>query len=256
MAGSYHRTSCLKDPEQLEALVKLTIGEDLDPVAQPKLWKTNDLEKVVKNYQEFLATMAQRGMLLDQSVFVKLLKKQFEGDATLLKAFAEAMGKCLAHCKKKSASISHGAKTDAAVLRVARAWAKNQPGKNSSQDLTDTQLTDGDSQSSELSQVSIEVMTVSTQAASAEELEAQKALTQAKAAFQSSSSSSRVLKRNASALSVASSKGEPTAASAASNPATKTAEPPKVLDILAFHACVPDDMRDTLITKSQYESLA
>ena len=251
MAGSYHRTSCLKDPEQLEALVKLTIGEDLDPAAQPKLWKTNDLEKVVKNYQEFLATMAQRGMLLDQSVFVKVLKKQFEGDATLLKAFAEAMGKCLSHCKKKSVHISSGAKTDAAVLRVARAWAKNQPAKNSSQNITDTQLTDGDSQSSDL-----EVMTVSTQAASAEELEAQKALTQAKAAFQGSSSSSRVLKRNASALSVASSKGEPTAASAASNPATKTAEPPKVLDILAFHACVPDDMRDTLITKSQYESLA
>ena len=242
----------MKDPEQLEALVKLTIGEDLDPAAHPKLWQTQDLEKVVKNYQEFLATMAQRGMLLDQSVFVKVLKKQFEGDATLLKAFAEAMGKCLSHCKKKSVHISSGAKTDAAVLRVARAWAKNQPAKisNSSQNITDTQLTDGDSQSSDL-----EVMTVSTQAASAEELEAQKALTQAKAAFQSSSSSSRVLKRNASALSVASSQGEPTAASAASNPATKTAEPPKVLDILAFHACVPDDMRDTLITKSQYESL-
>jgi hypothetical protein len=29
--------------------------------------------------------------------------------------------------------------------------------------------------------------------------------------------------------------GEPTAASAASNPATKTAEPAKVPDILAFH---------------------
>jgi len=251
MAGpSYQRTSCLKDPEQLEALVKLTIGEDLDPVAQPKLWQTKNLEKVVIYYQEFLATMAQRGMLLDQSVFVKVLKKQFEGDATLLKAFAEAMGKCLSHCKKKSAHISSGAKTDAAVLRVARAWAKNQPAKNSSQDITDTQLTDGDSQSSDL-----EVMTVSLQAASAEELEAQKALTQAKAAFQSSSSSSRMLKRNASALSVASSNVEPTAAFAASSPATKTAEPPKVLDILAFHACVPDDMRDTLITKSQYESL-
>ena len=251
MAGSsYKRTSCLKDPKQLEALVKLTIGEDLDPAAHPKLWQTQDLEKVVHAYQEFLATMAQHGMLLDQSVFVKVLKKQFEGDATLLKAFAEVMGKCLAHCKKKSASISSGAKTDAAVLRVARAWAKNQPAKNSSENITDTQLTDGDSQSSDL-----EVMTVSTQAASAEELEAQKALTQAKAAFKCSSSSSRALKRNASALSVSSSRGEPTAASAASNPATKTAEPAKVPDILAFHACVPDDMRDTLITKSQYESL-
>ena len=231
MAGSsYKRTSCLKDPKQLEALVKLTIGEDLDPAAHPKLWQTQDLEKVVHAYQEFLATMAQHGMLLDQSVFVKVLKKQFEGDATLLKAFAEAMGKCLAHCKKKAANITSGAKTDAALLRVARAWAKNQPAKSSSENITDTQLTDGDSQSSDL-----EVMTVSSPAASAEELEAQKALTQAKAAFKCSPSSSRALKRNASALSVSSSMGEPTAASAASNPATKTAEPAKVPDILAFH---------------------
>ena len=44
--------------------------------------------------------MAQLGFLIDQTVFLKVLKKIFQGDPTDLKSFAEVMSKCLTYWKK------------------------------------------------------------------------------------------------------------------------------------------------------------
>jgi hypothetical protein len=145
--------------------------------------------------------MAQLGLLLDQSLFVKVLKKYFEGDARLLKEFAQVMSKCVSHCKGKSKCISSGAKTQAAVLRVARAWGPAKHGSSESNDTMsqqtgrDTQLAIDDSEPE---------LTICT----ADEDAAMKALAQAKAMF--GGGSSKGLKRNTSVCSVASSQGAET----------------------------------------------
>ena len=140
MAG-YQRTATLKDPDQMEKLVKDHIGHELDPIRQPGLWQSKDLDNVVSHYQEFLAGMAQLGLLLEQLVFLKVLKKQFAGDPIILKNFAEVMCRCLMHCKRKTKGISSGAKTSAAVLRVTKVWAIAQSRQQSSSSLqsSDTQ---------------------------------------------------------------------------------------------------------------------
>ena len=187
-------------------MVKQTIKQELDPVRQPLLWQCKDLDNVVSHYQDFLAAMAQLGFLLDQTVFVKMLKKLFEGDATVLKSFAEVMSKCLTYCKKKSSSISSGAKTTAAVVRVARTWAKQ-----SCMQSPDTQQTGESPQSSSELELAV--------SPDAADEDAMKALEHAKAMFKGSSSSSRGLKRNASVFSVASSEA---GAAAAELPAAST----------------------------------
>ena len=91
----------MKDHDKLRELVKQTISEDLDPVANQKLWQSEDLDQVTHQYQDFLAGMAQSGLLLDHHVFVEVLRQHFEGSATFLAVFAKVMAKCLTYCKRK-----------------------------------------------------------------------------------------------------------------------------------------------------------
>jgi len=200
MAG-YTRTPSLKDNAQMERLVKQNIKEGLDPARNQLLWKSTDLDLVVGHYQEFLVAMAQLGLLLDQSLFVKVLKKFFEGDARLLKEFAQVMGKSLSYCKARSVGISSGAKTHAAVLRVARAWG---PAKHSSSESHDTMS----QQTGQDTQLAIDDSEPELTICTADEDAAMKALAQAKAMF--GGGSSKGLKRNASVCSVASSQGAET----------------------------------------------
>ena len=117
-------------------------------------------------------------------------------------------------------------------------------------------LADMDSQSSELELDMSEVADV------ADADEAQKALAQAQAVFKGGSSLPRALKRNASVLSVASSMGEPTAASKASCLSTTAAEPAKEEKVPdTGHLNLYDTayggyhMRGALITENQRDSL-
>ena len=177
MAGSNKKAPYLKDSDHLERLVKEHIKHDLDPTKHSGLWKSTDLDKVVGHYQDFLAAMAMLGSFFDHQVFVKVLKKLFEGDPTVLKNFAKVMSQCLTNCKLKSKMISSGAKTHAAVLRVARARAKH----SSSQSLDTEEQT---VEKSEQSDSELEFLNMSVGEA---EVDAKTALAQAHAMFSSSS---------------------------------------------------------------------
>ena len=231
----------------MEQLVKRNITQELDPVRQPLLWQSKDLDNVVSAYQDFLVAMAQLGFLVDQAVLVKALKKFFEGDAIVLKNFAQVMSKCLTYCKRTSSSISSGAKTAPAVVKVARAWAKRPPSEMESSRTP--QIVESPHSSSDLE---IELTTTADE-------DATKALAMAKAMFSGSASSSRPLKRNASIFSVASSEAE---APAAELPAASTEPPPtkakkaeqaKVHNTQTLIKFGTSDTRDTLVIDNRNE---
>ena len=129
--------------------------------------------------------MPQQGKLVDQKVLVKALKKIFEGDPKTLQDFTAAMAKALMHCKRSSCSITSGSKTSAAVVRVARAWAKH----------CNLPKSDESSSGPEF------VEEVVDESEDEDRNAADRALVQAKAMF----SGTKGLKRNASVASVASS---------------------------------------------------
>ena len=130
--ASRTKTPVLTDLDQLLELVKANIKQELDPVVNTELWLHADMDKVVNHYQDFLAAVAQTGKFLPQNPLHKVLRKVFAGDPHVLKQFAMVMDKALKYCKSKSRMISSGCKTPAAVLRIARAWAKHLLEKQSS----------------------------------------------------------------------------------------------------------------------------
>jgi len=201
MAKSRHHTPFLKDEDQLQKMVKQHIKDDLDPSKHQLLWQGRSDEGVLENYQDFLTAVAQLGRYLDKTMLFKVVRKQFEGENSLLKEFTDVMARVLKDTKRKSKQIRSGARTSKALLRLSRAWLKS---SGDSKQSSSSQLVAESSDASDASASSEVEMHVLPQDES-EADEASKALALAKAMFPSAGpSSSRGLKREHSVISVAS----------------------------------------------------
>ena len=231
----------MTDLDHLHKLVKANIKQEFDPVVNTELWLQTDMDQVVNHYQDFLAAFAEKGQYLPQKQLCTTLRKTFAGDPHLLKQFATIMDKALKYCRSKSKGISSGCKTPAAVLRIARAWAKHLPEKqSSSQTLSSGAALEAEDASSDVEVLKLEDPREEENAA------AQKALADAQKMF--ASSSSRELKRNVSLLSVASSVEEPSKVPKTSRPSTTEAQPAKVQKVCYFFTASKKQYEGHLIT--------
>ena len=195
-AASRSRTPVLKDPDDLQKLIKDNIKQEKDPVLHPGLWRHRDIDCVVENYQELLAAISEQGKLLARRQLYEALRRQFAGDPVVIKEFAGAIVDALAYCKSKARQIRSGSKTFGPVLRVATLWQQH----SSSSTLGGAEETANSDSEAE------EVLTKENKDFG-EELAAQKHLLDAQKMF-GAGSSMKTLKRHVSVCSVASSEGE------------------------------------------------
>ena len=186
----------MKDPDDLQKLIKDNIKQEKNPVLHPGLWRHRDIDCVVENYQELLAAISAEGKLLARTQWRDALKRQFDGDPALIKEFAKVIVEALAHCKQKARMISSGSKTFGPVLRVASFWQKH---SSSSTLGAPEEAVNSDSE--------VEEVLTNKNKDLGEELAAQKHLLDAQQMF-GGGSSMKTLKRHASVCSVASSEGE------------------------------------------------
>ena len=195
-AASRSRTPVLKDPDDVQKLIKDNIKQEKDPVLHPGLWRHRDIDCVVENYQELLAAISAKGKLVAKGALHDALRRQFAGDPALIKEFAQVVVGALTHCKQKARMIRSGSKTFAPVLRVASLWQMH----SSSSTL-------GAPEETENSDSEVEEALTNKNKDLGEELAAQKHLLDAQQMF-GGGSSMKTLKRHASVCSVASSEGE------------------------------------------------
>ena len=203
----------MKDPDDLQKLIKDNIKQEKNPVLHPGLWRHRDIDCVVENYQELLAAISAEGKLLARTQWRDALKRQFDGDPALIKEFAKVIVEALAHCKQKARMISSGSKTFGPVLRVASFWQKH---SSSSTLGAPEEAVNSDSE--------VEEVLTNKNKDLGEELAAQKHLVEAQQMF-GGGSSTKTLKRHVSICSVASSEAElfGEAAPKASKPSTTEA---------------------------------
>ena len=62
MAGSNKKAPYLKDSDHLERLVKEHIKHELDPAKHSGLWKSTDLDKVVRHYQDLARFLTRQSL--------------------------------------------------------------------------------------------------------------------------------------------------------------------------------------------------
>ena len=244
-AASRSRTPVLKDPDDLQKLIKDNIKQEKNPVLHPGLWRHRDIDCVVENYQELLAAISEQGKLLARRQLYEALRRQFAGDPVVIKEFAGAIVDALAYCKSKARQIRSGSKTFGPVLRVATFWQQH----SSSSTL-------GATEEAANSDSEVEEVSTNKNKELGEQLAAQKCLLDAQKIF-GGGSSMKTLKRHASVCSVASSEGEicGEAADSSEPSATEAAKASKLQRAAAPKASEQTTDRRVLfftISKKQY----
>jgi len=128
------RIKSLQNGSVLDGLLKTHIKQE--PGKTTGLWKTDDIEDAVANYNEFLCSVAQKGNRLSKGFLLQRLKKLFKSDAVTLEDFSGKMSQALRHCHEKGKRYTSGKKTSQAALKVITAYGLKQPtSKSSASDL-------------------------------------------------------------------------------------------------------------------------
>ena len=109
----------LRDDEVLKAIAKTELTEN--PSKSQLLWMHKSLDDVAENCESFLIQIAGLGRRLNKKMLIRVLKNQYEGDATVIQSFANCLHESLNYCRKKRRSIRSGTKTRPAVLRICKA---------------------------------------------------------------------------------------------------------------------------------------
>ena len=80
------RMKSLKDGSVIDGLIKAHIKEE--PMKCTGLWKTDDIEDAVGNFNGFLCAVAGKGCRLSKTVLLQRPKKPFKTDVVTLEDFA------------------------------------------------------------------------------------------------------------------------------------------------------------------------
>ena len=91
------------------------------------LWKTDDIEDAVENFNGFLCAVAGKGYRLSRSFLAQRFKNVFKTDHVTLEDFAGKMSQALRYCHGKSKRLTSGKKTSSATLRVIRSYGLTRP---------------------------------------------------------------------------------------------------------------------------------
>ena len=85
----------------LDGLIKANLKEE--PSKMTGLWKTDDIEDTVENFNGFLCAVAAKGQRLSEAFHYRRLKKFFKCDNTTLEDFAGKLAQALRYCHEKEA---------------------------------------------------------------------------------------------------------------------------------------------------------
>jgi len=127
------RIKSLQNGSVLDGLIKTHVKEE--PGKTTGLWKTDDIEDAVANYNEFLCSVAQKGNRLSKGFLLQRLKKLFKTDAVTLEDFSGKMSQALRYCHEKGKRYTSGKKTSQAALKVITAYGLQPTSKSSASDL-------------------------------------------------------------------------------------------------------------------------
>jgi hypothetical protein len=119
------RMKTLQDGPFLDSLIKAHVKEE--PSLVTGLWKTDDIEDAVENFNGFLCAVAGHGARLSRAFLLQRLKKLFKTDNVTLEDFAGKMTQALRYCHDKGKRMTSGKKTSQAALKVIAAYGKKPP---------------------------------------------------------------------------------------------------------------------------------
>ena len=119
------RIKSLQNGPVLDGLIKANLKEE--PSKMTGLWKTDDIEDTVENFNGFLCAVAAKGARLSKSFLLERLKKVFKTDHVTLEDFAGKMSQALRYCHGKSKRLTSGKKTSSATLKVITAYGMKKP---------------------------------------------------------------------------------------------------------------------------------
>lgn len=114
------RIKTLQDGLVIDSLIKGNIKDD--PGQVTGLWKTDDIEDAVVNFNGFLCAVAAKGCRLSKAALLQRLKKLFKTDHFTLEDFAGKLSQALKYCHDKGKRMTSGRKTSQAVLKVIAAY--------------------------------------------------------------------------------------------------------------------------------------
>ena len=191
MQKGYLRTPYVMSEQVYVRLIKENIKNETNPVQNPLLWRGVDHDDFMDNYKEFFAAAAATGMLLSSVSLKRALKSQFAGNPSTLDEFADKLCKSHSRCKHGTKNMVNGAKLTEAVHRISKIWKSNSSSTFSSGASHASQDVDNEFDNKADDDQCLQ--------------EAESALANAMAMFQTSSSSSKSLKRTMSTVSIASS---------------------------------------------------
>ena len=118
--GMLPRIQPLQSAPLLDSLIKAHVKQEPDKCTG--LWKTEDIEDTVENFNDFLCAVAAKGHRLSKSFLYRRLKNFFKCDHTTLEDFAAKLAQALRYCHEKSKRFTSGKKTSVAALKVIRAY--------------------------------------------------------------------------------------------------------------------------------------
>jgi len=130
------RIKTLQDGPRLEQIIKCYVQEE--PSKSTGLWKTDDIEDAIENFNGFLCAVARENSGLSKSFLLRHLKKLFKTDHVTLEDFAGKLTQSLRYCRSKGKSCTSGKKTSQACLNVIKTYdtATSHPASSkSSQEL-------------------------------------------------------------------------------------------------------------------------
>jgi len=217
MMKGYLRTPYVLSEQVYVQLIKENIKNETNPVQNPLLWSGVDHDNFMDNYKEFFAAAAATGMLLSSVFMKRAMKSQFAGDQKTLEDFADSVCHAHSRCKNGSKNVKDGRFLTETVRKVTMIWKRT---SSSSTSRSSSTFSSGASHASQDVENEIDNKSDDDQCLQ----ESKSALADAIAMFQTSSSSSKSLKRTMSTVSIGSS-----CCSEADAPAGAKKQPVKVV---------------------------
>ena len=114
----------LQNGPALDSLIKAHVKEE--PSKSTGLWKTDDIEDAVENFNGFLCAVAAKGHRLSKTFLSKRLRQFFKTDLITLEDFAGKLSQALRYCYEKGKRFTSGKKTSQAALKVITAYGLKQ----------------------------------------------------------------------------------------------------------------------------------
>ena len=213
----YLRTPYVLSEQVYVQLIKENIKNETNPVQNPLLWRGVDHDDFMDNYKEFFAAAAATGMLLSSVFMKRAVKSQFAGDQKTLEDFADSVCHAHSRCKNLTKNVKDGRFLTETVRKVTMIWKRTNASLETSR--SSSTVSSGASLASQDVENEFDNKADDDQCLQ----EAESALANAMAMFQTSSSS-KSLKRIMSTVSIASS-----CCSEADAPAGAKKQPVKVV---------------------------